>query len=228
MEERTLVILGICGFLTVCFGLLVLVVATIFRFTGRNFMGFLGLLLQGAKDDDKNENSNQHIHRPPNLRDLAASSDFNAALAKHIVQDEISPTLNTTAPIPGGAQTGFTSLSPGTPASPALSPEGSLPRRIQPPPPPVSAPPLSPYVPSGVNNPPVSPYAVPPPFGAPSNMPPAAPIVPTPESLGWENPALPSVNQNTHRDQRRQDEEDGADIFGALLGNGDDDGGVLR
>ncbi len=200
-QDNTLLILGVCGFLTVCFGLLVLAFMTIFRFTGRNFLGFLGLLVRNQKDVDKEEDRVAMMRRP-NLRQIADSSDYDAALAKHTVIDHDPQHL------PGGASQAAPPAVTPTPYNPPL---GGVPK----------APTTIPgYLPgTGGAMPPPNPGAAqgatPPPAARPAGIP------PTPEDLGWDDPTLPPRRRD---DPRRRDYNDDDDVFGGLM---DDDGGVL-
>lgn len=86
MNDSTIfLILGLCGLGVVVLGLLIFLFSVIFRFTGRNFMGFLSLL---ARDKEEGEKPSVIPHARPNLRAIADAQDFDAALAKHVVQDE--------------------------------------------------------------------------------------------------------------------------------------------
>lgn len=88
MDDSTIfLILGLCGLGVVVLGLIVFVFSIIFRFTGRNFIGFLSLLLQNRRDDEDKKPAISGRARP-NLRAIAEAQDFDAALAKHVVQDE--------------------------------------------------------------------------------------------------------------------------------------------
>jgi hypothetical protein len=87
MNDSTIfLILALCGLGVVVLGLIVFVFSLLFRFTGRNFISFLALLLQNQRE---NSDEKTFIQRPRrNLRTVADSQDFDAALAKHVVQDE--------------------------------------------------------------------------------------------------------------------------------------------
>lgn len=88
MDDSTIfLVLGLCGLGVVVLGLIVFVFSILFRFTGRNFMGFLSLLLRNARDDEDKKPAVLTRSRP-NLRAIAEAQDFDAALAKHVVQDE--------------------------------------------------------------------------------------------------------------------------------------------
>lgn len=90
MQDNTLVILALVGLAVVCLGLFVVLFVTVFRFTGRNFMGFLSLLVRDSKDEGNGQPST--IKPPkPDLRSIAEAQDFDSALARHVVQDEIEP-----------------------------------------------------------------------------------------------------------------------------------------
>lgn len=87
MNDSTLfLILGLCGLGVVVLGLIVFVFSLLFRFTGRNFISFLTLLLQNQRENTDEQTFLQRPRR--NLRAVADSQDFDAALAKHVVQDE--------------------------------------------------------------------------------------------------------------------------------------------
>ncbi len=188
-QQTTLIILGICGFLTVCFGLLVLAFVTIFRFTGRNFLGFLGILARNRDEEDVDLN---RVGRVPDLRSIAANADFDAALAKHVVQDELAPTHH-----PPTAYTGQAGASP-TPPPNADPLGGSIPRRY-------SAPQQGTVGQT--------------PYGAQAGQPTPPP---TANDLGWVNPALPSLNDTgALRDLRRRDRDDDDDLIGGLMGDDD-------
>lgn len=87
MEDSTIfLVLGLCGLGVVIVGIIAFVFSIVFRFTGRNFMGFLTVLARSPKDEEETP-SFARRHRP-NLRAIVNSQDFDAALAKHVVQDE--------------------------------------------------------------------------------------------------------------------------------------------
>ncbi len=204
-QDNTLLILGVCGFLTVCFGLLVLAFLTIFRFTGRNFLGFLSLLVRNQKDVDKDDSS-QHSVRKPNLRAIADSSDFDAAVAKHSVLDHDPQNL------PSGASQAVPPPLTQAPYNPPLSgapkPPTTLPGYL-----PGTGGAVPPNAPSGAAQ------GVTPPAARPAGIPPTT--QPTPDDLGWEDPSLKTRKRD---DLRRRDHNDDDDVFGGLM---DDDGGVL-
>lgn len=136
-QDNTLIILGICGFLTVCFGLLILAFIAIFRFSGRNFLGFLGILSQGAKDADS-QASGRRVPVTRDLRAVADQHDFDAVLAKHIVNDQLAPTTP-----PNSAQN--VPRNPQAMAGRVSIPHGTLPPTQQVNPPPATGfPPVNP------------------------------------------------------------------------------------
>ncbi|MDX2160833.1 MAG: hypothetical protein SF162_05865 [bacterium] len=210
MNNDTLVILGICGFLTVCFGLLVLAFVTIFRYTGRNFLGFLGLLTKN--NDEQKDETNTYVGRRPNLRHIVEQSDFDAALAKHIVTD--SQQVGTTAaPLPTAQAAppppqpgGFNAPLPGAPKPPTVLP-GFIPGTATAPP--NAAPAPNPGPPPAIN-PPARPAGVPPTGSAASD-------------LGWENPALRPRDFGAARKRSTNDDDDN-DLIGGLMPDGDDAG----
>ena len=121
MDDSTIfLILSLCGLGVVVLGLIVLVFSVIFRFTGRNFMGFLSLLLQNARDEEDNKPV-VISHARPNLRAMAEAQDFDAALAKHVVQDEgviTNAELQAQSSVPSVAPApGFENLSSPNPLS---------------------------------------------------------------------------------------------------------------
>lgn len=219
IDNNTLVILGICGFLTVCFGLLVLGFTTIFRFTGRNFMGFLATLVRNQKSVDEKDTLLGTV-RKPNLRRIADEDDFNAALAKHLVTDPSAGPMPTPGQVgspspsaqaaPGYTQTGFTpppSAPNPTTASPYNAPLAGAPKA------PTVMPGYLPGTGQAAVPPPAAPRTPAPRPTAPSqNTPPPQ----APSDLGWENPSLrtPSL-QDRRREEQQRDEED--DLLGGLM-----------
>ncbi|MFN8530319.1 MAG: hypothetical protein U0670_17095 [Anaerolineae bacterium] len=200
IDNNTLVILGICGFLTVCFGLLVLGFTTIFRFTGRNFMGFLSMLVRNQKAVDEKDSLVGTVKKP-NLRRIADEDDFNAALAKHLVTD---PTTGqppaqgqviSSSPAAQAASTPYNAPLTGAPKTPTVMP-GYLPGTGQ-----------------AINPPPAAPRTPAPRPAAPSqNTPPPQ----APSDFGWENPSLRTPNlQDRRREEQERDEED--NLLGGLM-----------
>jgi hypothetical protein len=90
MQDNTLLILGLVGLAVVCFGIFVFFFLTLLRLSGHRIFSFLQFVDRSAHEEDQADRS--YIQNPkPNLRAIAQSNDFDAALAKHVVQDEIEP-----------------------------------------------------------------------------------------------------------------------------------------
>lgn len=92
MQDNTLlVVLGVVGLALVCGGLVLFVAMVLFRATGHRLLGFFSLLARDA--DDRGSDAAPSFAKPstPNLRAIAEAQDFDTALARHIVQDEIEP-----------------------------------------------------------------------------------------------------------------------------------------
>lgn len=95
-ENNTLVIVALVGLALVCLGVLFVAFILLLRFAGSRPLGFFTALL-GNRDDD--QPATRIVTTPkPDLRSIAAAQDFDAALAKHIVQDEIEPQIVRRAP----------------------------------------------------------------------------------------------------------------------------------
>jgi hypothetical protein len=89
MQDNTLVILGVVGLALVCGGLFLFVALTLFRATGSRLLSYFSLFTRDAGDEGS---SQTYAKSPaPNLRAIAQANDFDSALAKHVVQDEIEP-----------------------------------------------------------------------------------------------------------------------------------------
>jgi len=211
VDNQTLIILAVCGFLTVIVSVGILGLMTVFRFTGRNFMGFLGFLARDSKQVQDEGDERVSLSRRPDLRTIADQSDFDAALAKHIVTDQPQrqPAAYAANAAPPSAPFAPANASPynqpfaGTPKPPTILP-GTIPGSNQAPPP-----------------------VVYPTQNAPAAQPSPAVIQPiTPTSLGWDDPALPPRDFDKYSRARDRDDED--DLLGGLIGSGNgDDGGVL-
>jgi hypothetical protein len=90
MQDNTLLILGLVGLAVVCFGIFVFFFLTLLRLSGHRIFSFLQFVDRSAHEEQATDRS--YIQNPkPNLRAIAQSNDFDAALAKHVVQDEIEP-----------------------------------------------------------------------------------------------------------------------------------------
>lgn len=88
MDGNAGVLIAIAGFAIVCAGLLFVLLLIVLRVTGRSAMSFLGLFIRNI-GSDKGEDEISYIPRPqPNLRQIADSIDFDAAVAKNVVEQE--------------------------------------------------------------------------------------------------------------------------------------------
>lgn len=76
-------LIGIAGFAVVCAGLLFVALLIVLRVTGRSAMSFLSFFIRGSMEE-REDNSPSFIPRPkPDLRQVASSVDFDAAVAKN-------------------------------------------------------------------------------------------------------------------------------------------------
>ena len=117
MQSDLLVILALVGLGVICVALLVILFLAMLRFTGHHMLGFFTFWGRGG--DDKDDDTAFVPPAKTNLRSIAKAQDFDAALAKHIVQDEIEPRTTPTHPASGMPSTpsAFTT-SPALPPSP--------------------------------------------------------------------------------------------------------------
>jgi hypothetical protein len=94
--DNTLVIVALVGLALVCLGVLFVAFVMLLRFAGSRPMGLLSMLL-GDRDEAR---ESRIVTTPkPDLRAIAQANDFDAALAKHVVQDEIEPHIVQRTPI---------------------------------------------------------------------------------------------------------------------------------
>lgn len=94
--DNTLVVVALVGLALVCLGVLFVAFVMLLRFAGSRPMGLLSMLLGNRDDEDRRT---RIVTTPkPDLRTIAQANDFDAALAKHVVQDEIEPQLVQRAP----------------------------------------------------------------------------------------------------------------------------------
>jgi hypothetical protein len=114
LDANTGLILGACGLGIVCFGLVAGMLFVVLRLTGRGYMEFLSIFVPQKEDKDE---PNYIARRRPDLRHIAQGADFEAAIAKNVVQDDLRPTTGTPPPINSGfpAQSTPPSFSSGTP-----------------------------------------------------------------------------------------------------------------
>lgn len=100
-----LIILSLVGLALVCAGAVVVVFLAIARRLGGSAVAFFTSLMNHAGEEDKDEES-PYIHLPkPDLRTIASRADFDAAVAKHIVNDEITSERHRPAAPPNPHQT---------------------------------------------------------------------------------------------------------------------------
>ncbi len=113
MQDNTLVVIALVGLAVVCLGVLFVAFVLLLRFAGSRPLGLLSALLGDKEDDERG----RILTTPrPDLRSIAEAQDFDAALAKHVVQDEIEPRMIRPT-TPAASQT----------AAPADSPFGDVP-----------------------------------------------------------------------------------------------------
>lgn len=99
MDSNAGVLIAIAGFAVVCAGLLFVLLLIVLRVTGRSAMSFLGLFIRNATSDKGEDEVSYIPRRQPNLRQIAESVDFDAAVAKNVVEQEEFGA--STAPPPG-------------------------------------------------------------------------------------------------------------------------------
>jgi hypothetical protein len=84
--DNPLLLLGVCGLALVCGTILVVAVIVMARLGGGT-MGFLSLF--GGRDANRDDEATSYVPRPrPNLRRIVDTQDFDAAVAKNIVQND--------------------------------------------------------------------------------------------------------------------------------------------
>src|SRR4051812_39583305 len=116
MQDNSLMVIGLVGLGVICLGLLVILFVAMLRFTGHHMLGFFSFWGRGG-DNDKDDGTKFIPSPKPNLRSIAQAEDFDTALAKHIVQDEIEPRSIAPAPHTPSAPSAFT-VSAAPPPSP--------------------------------------------------------------------------------------------------------------
>lgn len=120
LDANTGLILGACGLGIVCFGLIAVMLFVVLRLTGRGYMEFLSIFTPSKEDKDE---PNYVARRRPDLRHIAQGADFDAAIAKNVVNDELRPPASSgfpaqSAPFSSGTPVPFAQ---GTPP-PAFTP----------------------------------------------------------------------------------------------------------
>ncbi len=117
MTDNSLVVVALVGLAVVCLGLVFVAFVLLLRFAGSRPLGFLSMLF-GDRDNER-EGGRIVTTPKPDLRAIAEANDFDAALAKHIVQDELEPQM---------LRRGQTPPTAPAPAAPAESMFGETPR----------------------------------------------------------------------------------------------------
>jgi len=101
MAGSTLVSIALVGLAVMCVGLIAVALIVVVRTAGEHSIEFLMMLARGGKEGDDEEKTHFATRRP-DLRTIAKTQDFDSALAKHVVQDEIEPR---TAPVQRAPET---------------------------------------------------------------------------------------------------------------------------
>jgi hypothetical protein len=126
MQDNSLMVIALVGLGVICLGLLIVLFLAMLRFTGHHMLGFFSFWGRGG-DNDKDDGTTYIASPKPDLRSIAKAEDFDTALAKHVIQDEIEPrvTHTPTRHVPENPPA-FTT-SPTLPPTPAPFPD-ALPR----------------------------------------------------------------------------------------------------
>ncbi len=112
MQSDSLMVVALVGLGVICLGLMVILFLAMLRFTGHHMLGFFSFWGRGG--DDKDDETVFVPSAKTDLRSIAKAQDFDSALAKHIVQDEIEPRTTQRAT---GTPSAFTT-SPALPPAP--------------------------------------------------------------------------------------------------------------
>lgn len=144
LDPNTGLIIGACGLGIVCLGLVAAMMFVVLRLTGRGYMEFLSIFVPNKEDKDEPS----YIARSrPDLRHIVKqSADFESAIAKNVVNNDLRPTepppsiipaQSAPSPLPRGLSSGTpVPFGPGTPPSftppsfndePTAPPEEGLP-----------------------------------------------------------------------------------------------------
>ena len=105
MQDNSALLIAVAGFAVVCAGTLFIALLIVLRVTGRSAMSFLSLLIRGANGDPEEEGPVYVQPARPDLRQIAESVDFEAAVAKNVVEQRefgtgSTPALSDTPPPP--------------------------------------------------------------------------------------------------------------------------------
>ncbi len=97
MQDNSALLIAVAGFAVVCAGTLFIALLIVLRVTGRSAISFLSLLIRGA-DSDREEDAPAYIPPArPDLRQIANTVDFEAAVAKNVVEQQEFGTGSTPA-----------------------------------------------------------------------------------------------------------------------------------
>ncbi len=91
MTNNPLILAGLVGLALVCGGLLIAAFIFLFRFAGEHSIEFFSFLAHESRDENSRDDDKVFTSRKPDLRSIAAAQDFDSALAKRTVQNEIEP-----------------------------------------------------------------------------------------------------------------------------------------
>jgi hypothetical protein len=91
MQVSPLVIVALVGLVLICGGLVLVLALFVLRHTSHGALKFLELIAREGRDKEDNEDTPYVTAPRPNLRAIAEAQDFDTALTKHIIKDEIDP-----------------------------------------------------------------------------------------------------------------------------------------
>ena len=89
MAGGTPMTVALVGLALICVGLLAVAFIFLFRFAGEHSVEFFSFLAHESREDDGKEDSAYFPSAKPDLRAIAAAQDFDSALARHAIQNEI-------------------------------------------------------------------------------------------------------------------------------------------
>ena len=94
MTSNPLIVIALVGLALVCVGLFIAAFIFLFRFAGEHSIEFFSFLAHESREAENDKDEERvYSSRKPNLRSIAASEDFDTALARHVVQSEIEPRI---------------------------------------------------------------------------------------------------------------------------------------
>ncbi|HVU13754.1 MAG TPA: hypothetical protein VHD90_20900 [Phototrophicaceae bacterium] len=91
MTNNPLILAGLVGLALVCGGLFIGAFIFLFRFAGEHSIEFFSFLAHESREENGKDDDLVRTSRRPDLRSIAAAQDFDSALAKHAIQNEIEP-----------------------------------------------------------------------------------------------------------------------------------------